>query len=172
MASIDQKNFNKESFNLKCWIAIVFIAKITIIFCAYSCINHHFYENYIKIVEQSLIPYRDFNYEYPPLFAFINAIPFNLIKFKNNPEYQIFFQIFTLIFDLMAMQISLKILEKLNNKKLEVIKKNKFYLIWCLISFPLSLLIYQCLEYIVIFIFVLNILYFNISNNKYNFKFY
>ena len=172
MASIDQKNFNKESFNLKCWIAILFIAKITIIFCAYSCINHHFYENYIKIVEQSLIPYRDFNYEYPPLFAFINAIPFNLIKFKNNPEYQIFFQIFTLIFDLMAMQISLKILEKLNNKKLEVIKKNKFYLIWCLISFPLSLLIYQCLEYIVIFIFVLNILYFNISNNKYNFKFY
>jgi len=172
MASIDQKNFNKESFNLKCWIAIVFIAKIIIIFCAYSCINHHFYENYIKIVEQSLIPYRDFNYEYPPLFAFINAIPFNLIKFKNNPEYQIFFQIFTLIFDLMAMQISLKILEKLNNKKLEVIKKNKFYLIWCLISFPLSLLIYQCLEYIVIFIFVLNILYFNISNNKYNFKFY
>ena len=36
----------------------------------------------------------------------------------------------------------------------------------------LSFFINQYLEYIVIFIFVLNILYFNISNNKYNFKFY
>jgi len=167
-----QKNFNKDCHILKCLITFVTILKIMIIFSAYPCIIDNFYDVYVKLVEQSLIPYRDFFYEYPPLFALINAIPFNLIKFTNKSEYQIYFQFFTYIFDLMAMQISLKIFTKLNNNKIEIIRQKKFYLTWSIVSIALSFLIYQCLEYVVIFIFVLNILYFNISDNKYNFKFY
>jgi hypothetical protein len=72
----------------------------------------------------------------------------------------------------MTMQISLKILTKLNGGKFDKIKTLNFYLTWSITSLALSFFIYQCLEYIIIFIFALNILYFNISNNKYNFKFY
>ncbi len=70
------------------------------------------------------------------------------------------------------MQISLKILTKLNENKLDKIKTLNFYLAWTIFSIFLSSIIYHCLEFVIIFIFVLNILYFNISDNKYNFKFY
>ena len=174
MESLNQKNYNNENYNLTSWIVAIFIIKIIIILIAYlsNYLNHYIYETYIKITEKSLLPYKDFYYEYPPLYAFIMAIPFNIIKFKNIAEYQIYFHIYTLIFDLMAMQISLKIFAKLNNNKLEPNKQKKFYLTWTIITLPLSFFINQYLEYIVIFIFVLNILYFNIADNKYNLKFY
>lgn len=173
MALIDQKDCNKKLAHLTNSFVAVFVMKIIIIFfISYPIIIQHAYSIYIKIVEQSLVPYRDFYFEYPPLFALINAIPFNLIKFKNNQEYLIFFQIFTLFFEFFAMRISLKILTKLNNQKLEIIKKKNFYLMWIVLSTLISFFIYQCSEYVIIFIFVLNILYFNVSNNKYNYKFY
>ena len=172
MASIDQKNYNKKFYQLFNWLVVIVIFKILIILSAFPSINHHFYENYIKIVEQSLVPYKDFHFEYPPFFAFLNTIPFGLIKFKNDAEYLIYFQIFTLIFDILAMQISLKILTKLNENKLDKIKTLNFYLAWTIFSIFLSSIIYHCLEFVIIFIFVLNILYFNISDNKYNFRFY
>jgi len=173
MALIDQKDCDKKLAHLITWFVAVFVMKIIIIFfISYPIIIQHTYGIYVKIVEQSLVPYKDFYFEYPPLFALINAIPFNLIKFKNNQEYLIFFQIFTLFFDFFAMRISLKILTKLNNQKLEIIKKKIFYLMWIVLSTIISFFIYQCLEYVIIFIFVLNILYFNVSNNKYNYKFY
>jgi len=167
-----QKNSNNNLFKYKNWLLATFILKILIIFISYPCINDYNYNIYLKIVEESLIPYKDFYFEYPPLFAFISAIPFNLIKFQNNTEYKTYFQIFMIIFDILAMQSSLKILNKLNNFPLEKIKKIKFYLIWTASSIPLSFFIYQCLEFVVIYIFVLNILYFNILENKFNFKFY
>jgi hypothetical protein len=173
MALIDQKDCNKKLAHLTNSFVAVFVMKIIIIFfISYPIIIQHAYSIYVKIVEQSLVPYRDFYFEYPPLFALINAIPFNLIKFKNNQEYLIFFQIFTLFFEFFAMRISLKILTKLNNQKLEIIKKKNFYLMWIVLSTLISFFIYQCSEYVIIFIFVLNILYFNVSNNKYNYKFY
>ena len=172
MASIDQKNYNKKFYQLFNWLFAIIIFKILIIFSAFPSINHHFYENYIKIAEQSLVPYKDFHFEYPPIFALISSLPFGLIKFKNGAEYLIYFQIFTLIFDILAMQISLKILTKLNENKLDKIKTLNFYLAWTIFSIFLSSIIYHCLEFVIIFIFVLNILYFNISDNKYNFKFY
>jgi hypothetical protein len=172
MASIDQKNYNKKFYQLFNWLFAIIIFKILIIFSAFPLNNHHFYENYIKIVEQSLVPYKDFHYEYPPIFALISSLPFGLIKFKNGAEYLIYFQFFTLIFDILAMQISLKILTKLNDNKLDKIKTLNFYLAWTIFSTFLSFVIYHCLEFVTIFICVLNILYFNISDNKYNFKFY
>jgi hypothetical protein len=172
MASIDQKNYNKKFYHLFNWLIAIIIVKILITLSAFPAINHHSYDNYIIIVEQSLTPYKDFHFEYPPLFALINSIPFGLMKFKNNAEYRIYFQFFTLIFDIIAMQISLKILTKLNGGKFDKIKTLNFYLTWSITSLALSFFIYQCLEYIIIFIFALNILYFNISDNKYNFKFY
>ena len=172
MASIDQKNYNKKFYQLFNWLFAIIIFKILIIFSEFPLINHRFYENYIKIVEQSLVPYKDFHYEYPPIFALISSLPFGLIKFKNGAEYLIYFQFFTLIFDILAMQISLKILTKLNDNKLDKIKTLNFYLAWTIFSIFLSSIIYHCLEFVIIFIFVLNILYFNISDNKYNFKFY
>jgi hypothetical protein len=173
MVLIDQKNCNKKLEHLTSWFVAIFAIKILIIFfISYPLINHHTYNIYQQIVGQSLIPYKDFYFEYPPLFALINSVPFNFIKFKNHQEYLVYFQFFTLIFDLLAMQISLKILTKLNNEKLEIIKQKKFYLTWIISSTILSFFIYQCLEYVIIFIFMLNILFFNISDNKYNFKFY
>ena len=172
MASINQKNYNKKFYQLFNWLIAIVIFKILIIFSAFPSINHHFYENYIKIVEQSLVPYKDFHFEYPPIFALISSLPFGLIKFKNGAEYLIYFQFFTLIFDILAMQISLKILTKLNDNKLDKIKTLNFYLAWTIFSTFLSFVIYHCLEFVTIFICVLNILYFNISDNKYNFKFY
>jgi hypothetical protein len=173
MASIDQKNYNKKLEHLtSCFVAIFAIKILIIFFISYPLINHHTYNIYQQIVGQSLIPYKDFYFEYPPLFALINSVPFNFIKFKNHQEYLVYFQFFTLIFDLVAMQISLKILAKINDGKLEIIKQKKFYLRWIISSTILSFFIYQCLEYVIIFIFVLNILYFSISDNKYNFKFY
>jgi len=171
MASIDQKNYNKKFYHLFNWLIAIIIVKILITLSAFPAINHHSYDNYIIIVEQSLTPYKDFHFEYPPLFALLHMIPFGLIKFKNGAEYLIYFQIFTLIFDIMTMQISLKILTKLNGGKFDKIKTLNFYLTWSITSLALSFFIYQCLEYIIIFIFALNILYFNISDNKYNFKF-
>jgi hypothetical protein len=174
MESLDQKNYNKEYYNLTSWLVAIFVVKIIIILVAYlsTILNNYIYETYIKIAEQSLVPYKDFYFEYPPLFAFIVAIPFNLIKFKNIAEYQIYFQIFILIFDLMAMQTSFKIFAKLNNNKLDPNKQKKFYLIWTINTLALSFFINQYLEYVVIFIFALNILYFNVGDDKYNFKFY
>jgi len=137
MESLDQKNYNNKDYNLTSWLVAIFIIKIIIILIAYPSINHnhYIYETYIKIAEQSLVPYKDFYFEYPPLFSLIIALPFNLIKFKNIAEYQIYFQIFILIFDLMAMQISLKIFAKLNNNKLEPNKQKKFYF-----SYPFSII--------------------------------
>ena len=67
MASINQKNYDKKNYPLFNWLVAIII-KILIIASAFPSINHHFYENYIKIVEKSLVPYKDFHFEYPPHF--------------------------------------------------------------------------------------------------------
>ena len=64
MASIDQKNYNKKFYQLFNLLVGIVIFKILIIFSALSSINYLFYNNYIKIVEESLIPYKDFYFEY------------------------------------------------------------------------------------------------------------
>ena len=172
MESLDQKNYNQKINYLTSNFIAIFIAKIVIIFSNKSTICHIFYENYIKIINQSLVPYKDFFYEYPPLFALLNIFPFALIKIENEPEYRFYINIFMLIFELITMKISLKIYTKLNNNKIEIIEKKRFYLIWISLTFCLSFFIYQNLEYAVVMLFVLGILFFNISENKNNFKFY
>ncbi len=173
MESIDQKNYNKKCQYLTSWFITIFILKIiTIFFIVTPSINDFFYNFYIKITEKSLIPYKDFYFEYPPLFALFSSFPFGLIKFKNSHQYISYFQFFMLIFDIIAMKTSLKILAKLNNDKLEEIKQKKFYLTWSILSLIISIYIYQSLEYVVIYIFVLNILFFNLSKNKHNLMFY
>jgi len=77
-----------------------------------------------------------------------------------------------LIFELIAMKISLKILLKLNGNKIEILKKMKFYFIWLFLTLCLSFFVYQCAEYASVLIFTLGILFFDISNRKHNFKFY
>ena len=172
MESLDQKNYNQKINYLTSNFIAIFIAKIVIIFSNKSTICHIFYENYIKIINQSLVPYKDFFYEYPPFFALLNIFPFALIKIENEPEYRFYINIFMLIFELITMKISLKIYTKLNNNKIEIIEKKRFYLIWISLTFCLSFFIYQNLEYAVVMLFVLGILFFNISENKNNFKFY
>ena len=69
MESLDQKNYNQKINYLTSNFIAIFIAKIVIIFSNKSTICHIFYENYIKIINQSLVPYKDFFYEYPPFFS-------------------------------------------------------------------------------------------------------
>ena len=173
MESLDQKNYNQKINYLTIDCIAIFIVKIIIIFwLTVPVISFISYETYKKIINNSLTPFKDFFFEYPPFFALFNIFPFGLIKIENEFEHLLFINILMLIFELIAMKISLKILTKLNGNKIEILKKMKFYFIWFFLTLCLSFFVYQCVEYASVLIFTLGILFFDISNHKHNFKFY
>lgn len=130
MEFLNRKNF-REINNITFYFSVIsFVKIISIIYLSYPIINSIFYRFYLKIIDQSLFPYQDFYFEYPPLLALMTSFPFGLIKIKNEFEYFAYFNFYLIIFELISMKISFKILTKINNNQIELLKEKRFYLTW------------------------------------------